>query len=184
MPTRIRYLDAFMVGCGVGNRVGILDLTSRDKKIGGAESEFLAALGRLGLPRDELATGWRYFGTLHGAPGTDKEGRGPRLEELENLLVWIDFQIPNALRQMLSEQEYRWYKLGQLIYEPISLQILKLPYLEVNTALHAVTQELHLPESLRLLVGEYIQLLERPDGSFNEVALFAKRVEKTIRHFL
>ena len=179
MPTKIRHLDAFLVGCGVGNREVLLP---DEKAFAG---KIVMSLDQLGVSEDEHIKAWSQLFGIYGALNVDREKHDlSREKRVKGFRGWLGYQVPLIMRKILSEQEYRWFKLGQLIYEPVTLKALDQPYPEVATALQAITQELHLPDPLKILVGEYIELLERLGASVSDIESFANRVAKTVSHFL
>lgn len=161
----------FLVGCGVGNRIGLVLAVQAVQEDATELNKFIDALQRIGL-RGSTAiapiTKARDIFTSRTPASIEKD----KVEAVIERFVAGIKKIPDAVRTKSSADEFQWFKFGELLGEVVNSVISEDPERPGSTAaaitaLESLIEEMNLPSSLRQDVVKFIQAARTREDTSN-----------------
>jgi hypothetical protein len=153
-----RLRDLFLLGCGVGNHIAMLPLpgTSPDDR---SLDEFLAAAARLKVDQDGVLAGLRK---VKEELALQPSGQQPNSEIKAVIEQYFDLmeRIPDMARSVSSEQDYRFFQLGMLLYRIATWAVVTPSSDDRGILAHALdglSEKIELPSGAKAKLAEYVK---------------------------
>ena len=172
----------FMIGCGLGNSIGLAPIPSGQEIDTTALDDFIGNLQEIGIGNGKT--------TLSIIEARDRMQAASTLQNeeiktiLENFFTAIR-RLSDEVRANSSSDEYQWVKLGNLLYETALLAAMNKSAVASALALESLLENMQLPSNLQPEFAEFIQLAKSGNKkNRNLVYLKANQIAQVVYSLL